>query len=85
MSGCEYIWAHARDAKYILVDKAHAPDELNTEEPDGPNPFAEAVIEPWALFIGDDDGLIIQGELDDLVELVDLLHDRVHRVAEARR
>lgn len=85
MSGCEYFWAHARDAKYVLVDKAHAPDELNTDEPDGPDPFAKAVNEPWALFIGDEDGLIIEGDLDALVDLVDLLHDRVHRVADGKR
>lgn len=86
MSGSEYNWARVQGLNYLLVDRDHAPDELNTAAPDDDDMWAKRVDAPWALFLGEEDGLIIEGEIDEIADRIDDIQRYVHRMrCRARR
>ncbi|CAN5249426.1 hypothetical protein BH09ACT8_BH09ACT8_63130 [soil metagenome] len=78
MSGSEYNWARVQGLNYLLVDRDHAPDELNTAAPDDDDMWAKRVDAPWALFLGEEDGLIIEGEIDEIADRIDDIQRYVH-------
>lgn len=86
MSGSKYNWARVEGLNYLLVDRGHAPDELNTAGPDDDDMWAKRVDAPWALFLGEEDGLIIEGEIDEIADRIDDIQRYVHRMrGRARR
>jgi len=85
MSGCDYHWATADHLNYQLVDREHAPDELGTAPPDDTDMWARKVTQPWALYLGADDGLIVEGDLDTIAERVAGIARYVRRIAEEQR
>lgn len=86
MSGSEYNWARVQGLNYLLVDRDHAPDALNTAAPYDDDMWAKRVDAPWALFLGEEDGLIIEGEIDEIADRIDDIQRYVHRMrCRARR
>ncbi|MBE7193075.1 MAG: hypothetical protein INR66_11405 [Gordonia polyisoprenivorans] len=55
---------------YSVVTRENAPHDI-----------AVRITEPFALYLGTDsgDGLVIEGDLADIAELVDHIHTHVHR------
>ncbi|MBY0285573.1 MAG: hypothetical protein K2X52_00255 [Mycobacteriaceae bacterium] len=80
MSGSKYNWARVQGLNYLLVDRDHAPDELNTAGPDDDDMWAKRVDAPWALFLGEEDGLIIEGDIDEIADRIDDIQRYVHRM-----
>lgn len=69
---------------YLLVDREHAPEALGTPVHDTAS--AEAVTQPWALFLGEEnDGLVIEGDLDAIADRVDDIARYVCQLQEERR
>lgn len=85
MSACHYEFAAVEHLNYLLVDREHAPDELSTADADDTNLFAPRVTQPWALFLGEEDGLIIQGDLDAIADRIDDIARYVHRLRDEHR
>lgn len=70
---------------YLLVDREHAPDELGTTPPHD-TASEQTVTQPWALFLGEEnDGLIIEGDLDAIADRVEDIARYVHRLRDEQR
>ncbi|BBN50768.1 hypothetical protein [Mycobacterium avium] len=85
MSGSHYEWATVEHLNYLMVDREHAPDELGTAAADDTDMWARKVTQPWALFLGNEDGLIIEGDLDAIVDRLDDIARYVRRVRDEQR
>lgn len=86
MSESRDNWAQVQNLNYLLVDRDRAPEELNAAPPEDDDPWAKKVTQPWALFLGEEeDGLIIEGDLDAIADRIDDIQRYVHHVREQRR
>lgn len=85
MSTNTYQWAKAEHLNCLMVDREHAPEELNTASPEDADVWAQRVDSPWALFLGNDNGLIIEGDLDEIVDRVDAIQRYVHRMRDEQQ
>lgn len=86
MSASGDNWAQVYNLNYRLVERDRAPEELNTAPPADDDPWAKKVTQPWALFLGEEEGgLIIEGDLDALADRMDDIQRYVHHVRAQRR
>jgi hypothetical protein len=76
-----YVWGNPGTAKFTLATREDAPDALDTS----PGEVADdTVTEPFALYLGvEGEGLIVEGDLYELVDWADRVHAHVHKIAKA--
>lgn len=76
-----FVWGKPNCTDYSMVAREDAPDELDTSPGEV---AADTVTDPFALYLGvEGEGLIVEGNLDDLVDWVDRVNAHVHKIAEA--
>lgn len=64
-----------------MVTREDAPNEIDTSPGEIPQ---DTVTEPFALYLGvEGEGLIIEGELEEIVDWVDRVHTHVRKIAAA--
>lgn len=76
-----YEWGDARSGNYQLVTRETAPDEWNLPAPDPADPWSVGVTSGHALglFNANGDGTVLEGDPDEILDYVDLLHAYAHR------